>query len=109
LAREIFKKRANFCTFFDSADQIHPQKPQISQNLKIGPICLITARPVDTCAKNWAAVRREERRELPQPVVIVQHNYAGRFDWFGEFNIFAVILFCVKCQAVSGIFRENML
>ncbi len=30
--------------------------------------------------KDWAAVRREERRELPQPVVIVLNLYAGRFE-----------------------------
>ena len=35
--------------------------------------------------KDWAAVRREERRELPQPVVIVRRLYAGRFGRFGVF------------------------
>jgi len=30
--------------------------------------------------KNWAAVRREERRELPQPVVIVHNIYEVNFQ-----------------------------
>jgi len=35
----------------------------------------------DICGeKDWAAVRREERRELPQPVVIVRNLYGGRFE-----------------------------
>jgi len=104
LAREIFKKHANFCTFFESADQIHPQKPQISQNLKIGHICLITSQIAKNRQKNWAGVRREERRELPQPVVIVHFLYACRHNKFSGFNKFAVILFYTISAGVPIIF-----
>jgi hypothetical protein len=34
----------------------------------------------DCHKKDWAAVRREERRELPQPVVIVQNLYANLLE-----------------------------
>jgi hypothetical protein len=35
--------------------------------------------------KDWAAARREERRELPQPVVIVLNLYAS---WPNRFTVF---------------------
>jgi hypothetical protein len=62
-----FQKTRNFLHFFESADQIHAQKPQISQNLKIGHICLITARIMDTCEKIGLGSGGRRGENYPSP------------------------------------------
>jgi hypothetical protein len=53
--------------------------------------------------KDWAAVRREERRELPQPVVIVHSIYADKSK---QVRIFEGILLKIIGSLKNRIIRE---
>jgi hypothetical protein len=77
LTREIFGKTRIFC---------FPGEKRLPKSTitKYPCVCLKPTGSVynrGICGeKDWAAVRREERRELPQPVVIVRNLYAGLFE-----------------------------
>jgi hypothetical protein len=75
--RKIFGKN----TYFSLSWRKIPPKSAISRYpcICVKPMGYAYNRGI--CGeKDWAAVRREERRELPQPVVIVRNLYAGLFE-----------------------------
>ena len=57
-------------------------------------VALFKNKRAGFAGKNWAGVRREERRETPQPVVFFQGLYAGQNNRFIVFRNYHLLCLC---------------